>query len=161
MPADANALLTIPAWGVFAFLVIKAVLDFLAKQSEKRRVADLPPRDPSKPPTPEEIAAVLRDQQERQELLEHMRASESLMSRLAEAIERTSEANERVAQSQDKLLALIERQAQRTRALAESTAASRDALVRMQGQLEVVQDELRDLRRIADRVPRAETNPGT
>lgn len=159
MPTDANTLLTIPAWGVFAFLVIKAVLDFVAKQNEKRRVADMPPRDPSKPPTTEEIAAVIRDQQERQELLEHMRESSTMMTRLAEAIERTSEANERIAGSQDKLVVLIDRQAQRTRALAESAAANQDTITRIMSTMEQLRDDVNRLKTVAS--VRAETAPPT
>ena len=129
---DAKELLvTVPAWGIFAFLVIKVVLEFVAKRDAGQAAKAVADSGLAKPPTPEEIAAVIRDQQERQEILEMLRSSATTHSRVAEALEHVASAQERIAATQDRQTQLIERQAQRTRALSEAVAMSRTTLAKL------------------------------
>lgn len=129
MPEEAKDLLvSLPAWGIFAFLVLKLVLDYLAKRESTKTVTE---GGLAKPPTPEEIAAVIRDQQERQELLETVRAQTATQLRIAEALDHVAAAQERIAAAQDRQTQLIERQASRTRSLAEAIATSRQTLDRL------------------------------
>jgi predicted ribosome quality control (RQC) complex YloA/Tae2 family protein len=121
-------LVSVPAWGIFAFLVIKVVLDFIAKRDVALASKTASDGGLTKPPTPEEIAAVIRDQQERQEILESLRSQSTTQVRLAEALEHVASAQERIAATQDRQTQLIERQGQRTRALAETIATSRNTL---------------------------------
>lgn len=126
-----DLLVGVPAWGIFAFLVIKVVLDFLAKREaaqSKQAVAD---GELTKPPTPEEIAAVIRDQQERQEIIDSLRSQAATQARLAEALEHVASAQERMAATQDRQTNLIERGDRRARALAEAIATSRQTLDRL------------------------------
>lgn len=126
-----DLLVGVPAWGIFAFLVIKVVLDFLAKHraDESKRAVDA--GGLVKPPTPEEIAAVIRDQQERQEILDSIRSQAATQSRLAEALEHVASAQERIASTQDRQTMLIERGERRARALSEAIATSRQTLERL------------------------------
>ncbi len=131
---DAKELLvSVPAWGIFAFLVIKVVLDFLAKRETSKAIAD--GRAAAVPPTPEAIAAVIRDQQERQDTLEHVRAMSTTQERIATTLEHVAAAQERIAATQDRQTTLIERQAIRTRALAEETASTRRVIDTIQDQV--------------------------
>lgn len=124
-------LVGVPAWGIFAFLVIKVVLDFLAKREASQSAKAVTDSGLLKPPTPEEIAAVIRDQQERQEILESLRSQAATQVRVAEALEHVASAQATIAATQDRQTQLIERQAQRTRALAEAIATSRQTLERL------------------------------
>lgn len=123
-----DLLVSLPAWGIFAFLVIKVVLDFVAKREATQSAKATTDAGLMKPPSPEEIAAVIRDQQERQEVLETIRSQAATQVRLAEALEHVAQAQERIASTQDRQTTLIERQAHRTRALAEAIATSRATL---------------------------------
>lgn len=126
-----DLLVGVPAWGIFAFLVIKVVLDFLAKREAAASGKAVTDGGLTKPPSPEEIAAVIRDQQERQEILDSIRAQAATQARLAEALEHVASAQEKIAATQDRQTQLIERQAHRSRALAEAIATSRQTLDRL------------------------------
>lgn len=132
---DKDLLLQIPTWGLFALLVLNLVFKFLQRQKDsdaKRLSSDA---GLSKPPSPEEIAAVIRDQQERHEILELLRVQSATHSRLAEALEHVASAQERIAKTQDQQSHLLERQVRRTRALAEVTAANQQTLAKLRADI--------------------------
>lgn len=111
---------TIPAWGLFAIIVIKLVLDWRSKQDAKdarKAGAEL-----GQPPTRDEIAAVIRDQGERSEILDRLRDQSATQERLAVALEHVANAQERIAATQDRQTLLVERQSARQRAMAEAVA---------------------------------------
>jgi predicted HAD superfamily Cof-like phosphohydrolase len=132
---DKDLLLQIPTWGLFALLTMNLVFRFLAKQKEHDAKKLSSDAGLSQPPSPEEIAAVIRDQQERHEILELMRSQSTTHSRLAEALEQVASAQERIAKTQDRQAHLLERQIRRTRALAEATAANQQALVQLRADM--------------------------
>ena len=148
MDADStkDALMTIPTWGLFVIIVLKLVLDWAKERDAKKALDHAPHRDPAKPPTPEEIAAVIRDQQERQEILEQLRMGNTTTQKIADAMEAMSAAQSTIAQSQDRQAQLIERQTQRTRALGESAAQVRELLVRIDDDIKRLKGEVETIR---------------
>lgn len=136
-----DVLTSIPAWGIFAFLVIKLVLDFLGKREEKASKEAASQAGFQKLPTPEEIAALIRDQQERQEILEALRASGVTTQQLTSLLGKIASAQERIAITQDRANIAAERQVQRTKALAEAIATSRQTMERLLAVVTVIDQD--------------------
>lgn len=153
---------SLPAWAIFAIVLVKVVLDWAAKRDEAKRTAEGAAAMPTnKPPTSEEIAAVIRDQDERREILELLREQGQTNARIAESIETVSSAMERIARTQDTQTQLIERQAVRTRALAESAATSRQVLDRIERDIVSLQSDVDELRTTIGAPRRPPTASGT
>ena len=130
---------SIPAWGIFAYLVIKLVLDYVRRREEsaarERNVASLRKRKsdprsivPAPAATPEVIAAVVRDQQERQEVLELLRHTSVDQTKITDAMDRVSAAMERIATTQEQLARAEETQTELMRRHSKRMVETRDAI---------------------------------
>lgn len=110
MPTD---LIThLPAWGIFAMGIVWMTFQFISKDRAKTSAMNI---------TPDAIAAVIKDQSERQEILDQMR-SQSLdmrqqvatLDRIAAAQEQMATAQEQLARTEERQTALLEESARRT-----------------------------------------------
>lgn len=121
-----NELLTsIPAWGIFAIAVLWVVFQFLHKMEElraKRRRSSKPPpppllsqierEDTGRHITADQVAAVVRDQQERREILEALRQQQATNVEIRSCLRTLSTGFDHLSQSESRQTQILEGLAQ-------------------------------------------------
>lgn len=89
---------SIPAWGLFVIIISKLWLDW-SRDREAAKAPDVP--------TEQEIAAVVRDQQERKEILDLLRGSHESIDRVTETMSAVAQAQKQIAEGQERLAEVI------------------------------------------------------
>lgn len=117
---------SIPAWGLFVIIITKLWLDWSRARDTHSKA--------SVAPTEQEIAAVVRDQQERKEILDMLRRSHESIDRITETMELVAHAQQQIAEGQQRL----------------TDVASKimEDVIRNRRSIELVQEDTRLLRRI-------------
>lgn len=95
-----NLITSLPAWGIFAIVLVKLAFDFAKSERLKRGDSIPPPRRGET--TPEEIASVVRDETERAALIETLHRMSASQSSVADSIAQ-------LARSEAKQTRLLER----------------------------------------------------
>lgn len=95
----------IPMWGLFALLMTKLTLDWAAKWAQRKESV----AGEGKPsaPSPQEIAAVMRDQDERKEILDGLRTQSQNLERILEVMGSNAESLDRIAETQESIAELL------------------------------------------------------